>query len=155
MELTHWFGMICIFLNKRLLQWWKELTVFGWFVFFWIRDCSSGWIDSLILDDMCFFYNKLPQWWNWIIYGGWFVFFWIRDCRSGGIYSLILDDFCFSLYAIAAVADLFWISRGFLNKGFAALVEWTHWFWMFCAFLNKGLQQLWIDSLMMDNLHSF
>ena len=67
-ELTHWFWIICIFLsrglpqwwidslmvkdlfflnrgvflNKGLVQWWNWLTVFGWFVFFLIRDCRSG-----------------------------------------------------------------------------------------------------------------
>ena len=115
-ELTQWFWMIPMFLNKLLPQWFDILTDFGWFVFFWIRDCRSGgidsdfgwfvffwirdcrigWMGSLILDDLCFLNKELPHWWNWLSDFGWCAFSLISDCRSGGIDSLILDDLSFS-----------------------------------------------------------
>ena len=104
-ELSYWLWMICVFLNKGLLQWWNWLTYFRLFVFFLIRDCRSGGIDSLMVKDLFFLKRRLPEWWNWLIAGGWFVFFWLRDCHSGGMVSLILEDLYFSEYGIAAVVE--------------------------------------------------
>ena len=153
MELTHWFWMICIFLNQGLPHWWIGIVDGGWFVLFWIRDCRSGGIDSLIWDDLDFsvkeiaavtywlwiicnvLNNGLLQWRYRVIVGGWFVFFWIWDCCSGGIDLLM-------------VKDLFFLNRG--------LPQWWNWLidvvWRLFFYI-KDCRSGGIESLMVDDLY--